>query len=450
LKKLKRRLKEHLGKAVRYIVQLRTPHEKQRVFIRSRAKRKILRAGRRWGKTVTAANIAVPMFLAGKRVLYAAPTDEQLATFWNEVKRLLAELIEDGLFIKNESEHTIERAGTNQRIKAKTAWNADTLRGDYADLLILDEFQLMAEETWEEVGAPMLLDSGGDAVFIYTPLSLHSRSGSRARDPRHASKMFAKAAEHMKVRAAAGLPLIWEAFHFTSHDNPHISKAALQEVSRDMTTLAYRQEILAEDLHDAPGALWTREMIERSRVEQHPALLRVAVGVDPPGGLTDCGIVVAGIAYCSCNGSKELHAFVLGDRSLKGSPDAWAKAVVAAYRFFKADRVYGEANFGGDMVRATIRTADPSVAFHEVHASRGKAVRAEPVSALYEQGRIHHLGSLQELEEEMVSWIPGTSPWSPNRTDALVWALTELMPKQPAHYAVPTLVSAGPSYWSRM
>ncbi|MBI3895660.1 MAG: hypothetical protein HY313_06985 [Acidobacteria bacterium] len=134
-------------------VRLRRPHEKQKQFIRSQAKRKIIRAGRRGGKTTGVAILAVERFLAGWHILYAAPTDEQIDKFWREVKCSLAETIAAGVFQKNETEHIIERLGTDQRIKAKTAWNADTLRGDYADLLILDEWQLMAEETWKEGGA---------------------------------------------------------------------------------------------------------------------------------------------------------------------------------------------------------------------------------------------------------------------------------------------------------
>ncbi|MGH9786130.1 MAG: hypothetical protein ACRD88_18320, partial [Terriglobia bacterium] len=112
---------------------------------------------------------------------------------------------------------------------------------------------------------------------------------------------------------------------------------------------------------------------------------------------------------------------------LKDAPDKWAKEVVAAYKANRADRVYGEKNFGGDMVEATIRTVDPSISYRSVTASRGKAVRAEPISALYEQGKVHHVGRLDALEEEMISWQPEQSSWSPNRVDALVWVLTELM-----------------------
>lgn len=397
-------------------VHLRHPHEQQARFITSPAKRKVIRAGRRSGKTVGAAIMAVMIFLAGHRVLYATPTAEQVDKFWFEVKRALAEFIDAGIYYKNETLHIIEIEGTENRIKAKTAWNADTLRGDYADLLVLDEWQLMDEDAWSVVGVPMLLDNNGDAVFIYTPPSLHSRSVSKARDPRHAAKMFKRAEEDTSGR--------WQAFHFTSHDNPYISIEALREITKDMTGLSYRQEILGEDINEVLGALWTRELIDKSRIIHCPDLARVVIGVDPPGGVAECGIVVAGIDN---NG----HGYVLEDCSLRASPDAWAGTVLTAYNHNNADRVLGEANFGGDMVEATIMQAAKSrgqfVSYKNVHASRGKAVRAEPVVAIYEQGRIHHVGELPYLEDELCTWIPGESRESPNRMDALVWAITELM-----------------------
>ena len=410
-----------------YRVRLKKPHGFQEALLRSKAKRKVVRAGRRAGKTTAAAILAIQAFLAGKRVLYAAPTADQINQFWKEVKAALADLIDAGVFYKNESDHIIERAGTDQRIKAKTAWNADTLRGDYADVLILDEFQLMDDTAWDDVGAPMLLDNNGDAVFIYTPPSLRSQELSRARDPRHAARMFKKALAEQQAAAAEDKPPRSETFHFRSDDNPYISKEALSEITKDMSSHAYRQEILAEDMEDTPGALWTRAGIDKTRLDVHPQLIRVGVGVDPPGGAGECGIVVAGVAPCSCKGTPEQHGFVLQDCSLKDVPDKWAKAVVAAYKLHRADRVYAESNYGGDMVESTIRTVDPSIAFKSVIASRGKAVRAEPISALYEQGKVHHIGRFDDLESEMASWQPGVSSWSPNRLDALVWALTELM-----------------------
>src|SRR6185369_7237930 len=155
-------------------VRIRKPHAKQLEFLRSPAKRKIIRAGRRGGKTTGMGIFAVERFMLGHRILYATPTADQIKKFWAEVTRALGEAISAGVYYKNETEHIIERKGTEQRIRAKTAWNADTLRGDYADELILDEWQLMDENAWGEVGAPMLIDNNGNSTFIYTPPSLKS------------------------------------------------------------------------------------------------------------------------------------------------------------------------------------------------------------------------------------------------------------------------------------
>src|SRR3990167_9215081 len=220
-------------------VRLRFAHPEQARFVDSDKKRIIVRAGRRGGKTTGMALRSVKRFLAGRRQLYATPTADQLDAYWFEVKRALAEPIEKKAYYINETEHVIEVPGTKQRIRAKTAWNADTLRGDYGDDLYLDEWQLMNEDTWEVVGAPMLLDNNGDACFIYTPPSLHSAGVSKARDPRHAAKMFQTALEDKSGR--------WAAFHFTSRDNPYISASALAELTADMSREAYRREILAED-----------------------------------------------------------------------------------------------------------------------------------------------------------------------------------------------------------
>jgi len=222
-------------------VKLRNPdkHPPQKQMVDSIAKRLAVKAGRRGGKTVGFSIRAVKRFLTGRRQLYAAPTTEQTDTFWFEVIRALEKPIEAGIFKKNESEQFVELPGTKQRIKAKTAWNANTLRGDYADDLYLDEFQLMAEDTWDEVGAPMLLDNNGDAVIIFTPPSLHSSGVSKAKDPRHASKLFKKAQQD-----TTGL---WETIHFTSLENPYISKEGLAIIAGDMSMDSYRREILAQD-----------------------------------------------------------------------------------------------------------------------------------------------------------------------------------------------------------
>lgn len=404
------------GADVTYRVRLPVPHTHQVRFLRSTAKRKIVRAGRRGGKTVGASILAVEQFLAGRRILYATPTSDQIQRFWSEVNRDLEEAITAGIYKKNETEHYIMKPGSEARIRAKTAWNADTLRGDYADVLILDEWQLMNESAWEEVGAPMLIDNNGDAIFIYTPPSLHARlkgTVSKARDLRHASKMYERA-----VRDKTGR---WQAFHFTSHDNPYISRAGLAEITIDMTALAFRQEIMAEDIDEVPGALWTRKLLEDTRVapEDVPPLTRIVIGVDPSGSsTTEAGIVGGG---CGDNN----HIYIFADRSLLApSPNAWASAAVNLYHDHRADRICGERNYGGDMIEATIRNVDPNVAYRDVDATRGKMVRAEPIAALFERGVAHIVGKLDKLEEELVSYVPGNP--SPNRMDAMVWVGTSL------------------------
>jgi len=411
------------------LVKLRTPHEKQRQFLESTAKRKVIRAGRRGGKTTGIAILAVQAFMQGRRVLYATPTAEQISTFWWEVTTALAPVLATGVLYKNETEHVIEVPGTKNRIRAKTAWNPDTLRGDYGDLLILDEYQLMGEDTFDKVGAPMMLDTNGDTVFIYTPLSLATKTQTKAKDPRHAAKLF-KAAQDKAPR--------WETFHFTSHDNPNLSAEALEEIVQDMTRLSYEQEILADDKDEALGALLTRAILDNNRVQKAPDMARVVIGVDPTGSTTnECGIVVAGLGI-------DGHAYVLEDNSVLGSPERWANAVIDAHERWQADKVIIETNFGGDMVKSTIQSAarGRDISFREAHAARGKAVRAEPVAAQHERGKVHHVGSFPHLEDEWCLWIPGNvtaSNPSPNRLDASVWALSDLIVKRPVDTNAPVM-----------
>ncbi len=279
---------------------------------------------------------------------------------------------DNGALYKNESLHIIERPGTENRLRGKTAWNADMLRGDYADVLILDEYQLMSEEAWSIVGAPMLLDNNGDAVFIYTPPSLHSRSVSKAKDKRHAAKLFKRAEQDKSGR--------WATFHFASRENPHISAEALTELTHDMTARAILQEIEAQDIDDVPGALWTIDTIDKGRVfEAPPDLDRIVTAIDPSASSKDssdeAGIIVAG--------RKGRHGYVLADETVRGTPLEWAKRAIAAHKTWSGDRIVGEGNNGGEMVEAVLRSVDADIPYTMVFASRGKATRAEPVSANY-------------------------------------------------------------------
>jgi predicted phage terminase large subunit-like protein len=193
-----------------------------------------------------------------------------------------------------------------------------------------------------------------------------------------------------------------------------------------------RQELEAELLEDVPGALWNRGVIEAARAYAVPALLRVVVAIDPAAsssaGSDETGIIVAGK-------DKAGQGWVLADASGRYQPTEWARTAISAYRAHGADRIVAEVNNGGDMVEATIRMIDPNAPFAAVRASRGKVTRAEPVAALYEQGRVRHLGTFPQLEDQMCGFTRGLSGesdtrsmgYSPDRVDALVWALTDLL-----------------------
>ena len=216
-------------------VRLYDPHPSQAAFLRSPAKRKVCCAGRRGGKTTGMAILAVEKMLEGRRVLEAAPTADQTNAFWNDCKTFTQPLIDAKIVKKNETERSLEMVGGG-RIRAKTAWDADTLRGDYCDFLILDEYSIMDPSAWDEVGAPMLLDNDGDAAFIFTP-----------KRKNHAFHLYQRAVTDDTGR--------WAAFHFTSFDNPHLSKEALAEITADITEDAYQQEILARFL-EAQGQVF--------------------------------------------------------------------------------------------------------------------------------------------------------------------------------------------------
>ncbi len=228
-------------------------YDRQLEIKRHPAKRKVIATGRRAGKTTLGADIAVDRMLDGRRELLASTSQDQADTFWRYIKRWCREPIEHGLIEKNETKRTLEMGSTGGSIKVKTAFNADMLRGDFADDLLLDEAAYLAPDAWYEVGAPMLLDTDGDAYFFSSPnrrnwfFELYQRGvadGDR-----------------------------WASWNFSSFDNPHLSASALAEISSDLTEAAYRQEILAEFL-EGEGAVFRRiaenlTAPENARPEDH-------------------------------------------------------------------------------------------------------------------------------------------------------------------------------------
>ncbi len=219
----------------------------------------------------------------------------------------------------------------------------------------------------------------------------------------------------------------------TEANRANLADSFLAEVQeRYAGTRLGRQELEGILIDDIDGALWTHKGLEGLRVEHAPDVDRIVVAVDPPvtgtAGSDECGIIVAGVRMRGP--AQDWEAFVLEDASVQGvTPMGWAKAAIKAVEDWGADKLVAEVNQGGDMVEAVVRQVDPNVPFKKVHASKGKAARAEPVAALYEQGRVHHVRSLGVLEDQMCQMsVQGyQGKGSPDRVDALVWALHELI-----------------------
>lgn len=285
-----------------------------------------------------------------------------------------------------------------------TADEPDRLRGKQHYKLWCDELASWRypDEAWNQAMLGLRLGFSPQAVVTTTPKPL---------------KLI------KELRAA---PTTFET-HGTSYENRvNLAPAFLgQIISKYEGTRLGRQELNAELLEDNLGALWHHDQIEKLRVEKAPDLNRIVIGVDPAvrsgENSAETGIAVAGRGR-----EWPPHFYVLSDLSLRGSPDSWAERAVHAYRTHRADRLVGEMNNGGDLVEAVLRTKDLLFAYKGVHASRGKLTRAEPVAALYEQGRVHHVGTFGTLEDQMCDFDPNAAQKSPDRMDALVWALWEL------------------------
>jgi predicted phage terminase large subunit-like protein len=208
---------------------------------------------------------------------------------------------------------------------------------------------------------------------------------------------------------------------FDNADNLAPSALRMLKEKYENTRLG-RQELYAEVLDDVEGALWSPSMIEKTRVKQIPEMQRVVVAIDPAVSNNEdsdeTGIIVVGKGF-------DNRYYILEDLSDRMSADTWANVAINAYYKHKCDRIIAEVNNGGDLVERLIRTVDKEVPYKKVHASRGKLVRAEPISALYEQEKVSHVGSFPKLEDQMCSYTLDSKS-SPDRLDALVWGLTEL------------------------
>jgi phage terminase large subunit-like protein len=289
------------------------------------------------------------------------------------------------------------------RIKGFSAEKPDRLRGPQHHGAWCDELAAWASpESFDQLQFGLRLGNNPQVIVTTTPR------------PTKIVKEILKDPETTITRGST----------YENKDNLATSTLVTLQAKYENTRLG-RQELFGEILDDNPGALWTRAGIEAARVvpDAVPPLIRIVVGVDPAVTNTETsdstGIVTAGM-------SADGHYYVLADDTLKASPQDWAMRAVKSFELHKADRIVAETNNGGDLVVHLLQQVKNSVPVKKVTASRGKLVRAEPIAALYEQGRVHHVGYFGEMEDQMCEYEPGSGMDSPDRMDALVWALTEL------------------------
>ena len=368
----------------------------------------LLLAGRGFGKTRTGAELVRARIGAhtARRVALVAPTAADARDVMVEGESGLLAIAPPG---ERPLYEPSKRRLTWPNGAVATTYSADEperLRGPQHDFAWCDELAAWRyPEAWDMLMFGLRLGDDPRAVVTTTPRPTKAIRSLLA-DPKVAMTRGATAANRANL-APAFLDQI---------------------VKRYQGTRLGRQELDAELLDDMPGGLWPRGIIEATRTMTAPELSRVVVAIDPAASSSEhadeTGIIVAGR-------DAKGHGYVLADASGRHAPAEWARIAVAAYGAHQADRIVAEINNGGDMVEATLRMIDPNVPFHAVRAARGKVARAEPVAALYEQGRVHHIGAFAQLEDQMCSFTSdfdrSAAGYSPDRVDALVWALTELL-----------------------
>lgn len=361
-------------------------------------------AGRGFGKTRLGAE-----WLAAKAILNDGIRCAIVARTFQDVRQVCVEGVSGILAILHEYDAVenwnkasgIIELKNGSIIQTFSADTPDSLRGPQFHYAWTDELAAWQyEDTWNQLQFGLRLGEHPQTVITTTPR------------PTKLIKALMKRDTTEVTRGST----------FDNADN--LSKTALLELQAKYGgTRLGQQELYGAILDDNPGALWRRTIIDSARVEEHPTLTRVVVGVDPAVTNNDdsdsTGIVVAGM-------TADGHYYVIDDVTLKASPQEWATEAVKVYEKHKADRIVAETNNGGDLVIHLLQQVKPSVSTKKVTATRGKQLRAEPIAALYEQGRVHHVGYFTELEDEMCEYEPGISKQSPDRMDALVWALTEL------------------------
>ncbi len=368
----------------------------------------LVMAGRGFGKTRTGAEMVREWIMRGGaiRAALVAPTAADARDVMVEGESgLLACCERYGIYAKYKSSKRRVEFPNGALAFLYSADEPDRLRGPQHHKAWADEIAAWRyHDAWDMLQFGLRLGDDPQAIATTTP------------KPVHLVRDLLKA-EGQQVAVTRG----------STYDNAaNLAPAFLAALkARYDNTRLGRQEIAGELLSDVEGALWTYSQLDEQRgtVPAHVTLARVVVAVDPPASSgaesAECGIVAVGLG-------DDGRGYILADRSQRGTPNDWARAAVALYDLLSADTIVAEINQGGEMVTHTLRTVRDTIPVTTVRASRGKFARAEPVSALYEQGRISHVDTFPTLEDQMTGWIPDGKQASPDRLDALVWGVTEL------------------------
>lgn len=378
------------------------------IFFENVARFNIIAKGRRFGATKGAANASIEWAAAGEKVLWGDTINGNIDRYFD--RYMFPELK------KNDIKHNYNR--TSKQLLIYDGWvdfrsadNPENWEGFGYDKIILNEAGIILKNKYLYTNAvlPMMMDSPDSVLFaLGVPKGKILKTNEE-----HPFYTLAKAAQNNQEG--------YRFVEFSSYDNPLLTKADIETLEAEikrMNPAMVDQEIYGKFVDGANATLWTPEMIRHT--DSIPPLKRILLGVDPSGSSDgdEVGMIGGGIGY---NG----NIYILSDVTKGCTPLEWATISTNELKAINGDAIVVERNFGGDMVKYTIRTVDRNVRIIEVNASRGKEVRAEPVVAKYEDAKVFHAKGLYKLENEMLTWVPGVGK-SPNRVDALVWLVTEL------------------------
>lgn len=370
----------------------------------------LIKAGRGWGKTRVGAEWIRSIATPGARIALVGATAADVRDVMIEGESGILRVCEPWNLPKYEPSKRRLTWPNGAIATAYSAEESDRLRGPQHTHAWCDEVAAWADvNTWDMLMMGLRLGKHPRIVATTTPKRVPI------------------------MRAIESSPGVVITRGKTSDNSQNLAPSFLKQLmARYEGTRLGRQELDGEDLEDNPDALWSIDLIDKHRCSNKddrfphariaPDMRRIVVAIDPAATSADTsdetGIIVAGLGI-------DGRAYVLDDKSGRFKPDAWGRRAIDAYYHYKADRIIAESNQGGEMVAHVLSTVDRNAPVKLVHASKGKIARAEPVAALYEQGKVSHVGAFPNLENQLCGWTPGQA--SPDRLDALVWALTELM-----------------------